>query len=79
MVLRRDTPGGLREQTQRTLEQLSRSGREGATPDVLGITATQLERLVFRRLVDRLPPRSPGASYRYRISEQGALFLIPRE
>jgi hypothetical protein len=66
-------------QNRQTLERLSQIGSEGATPAVLGIDAILLERMVNRRLADRLPPRAPGASYRYRISEKGATFLIPRE
>jgi hypothetical protein len=46
---------------------------------VLGIEAILLERMVNRRLADRLPPLAPGASYRYRINENGAAFLDPCE
>jgi hypothetical protein len=63
---------------RRTLELLSRVGSEGATPAVLGITATLLELMVTRRLAERLTPLAPGASYRYRISENGTAFLLPR-
>jgi hypothetical protein len=46
---------------------------------VLGIDAILLQRMVYRRLADRLPPLAPSASYSYRISEKGATFLILRE
>jgi hypothetical protein len=65
-------------QSRRTLERLSRVGSEGATPAVLGIDATLLERMVTRRLADRLRPLARGVSYRYRISENGTAFLFPR-
>jgi hypothetical protein len=35
--------------------------------------------MVSRRPAERLPPLAPGGSYRYRISENGTTFLIPRE
>jgi hypothetical protein len=66
-------------QNRQILELLSQVGSEGATPAVLGIDAILLERMVLRRLADRLPPLAVGASYSYRISEKGATFLIPRE
>jgi len=66
-------------QTRHTLERLSQVGSDGATPAVLGINAILLERMVSRRLADRLPPLAPGASYSYRISEKGTTRLIPRE
>ena len=66
-------------QNRQILELLSQVGSEGATPAVLGIDAILLERMVNRRLADRLPPPGPGASYSYRISDKGATFLIPRE
>jgi hypothetical protein len=47
----------------------------GGTPAVLEIQATVLERLVSLKLVERLPPVAPGASYRYRISDKGTRFL----
>jgi hypothetical protein len=72
-------PYGFSERTRRSLGQLSGAGSEGATPADLGISATLLEQLIYRRLAERLPPLSPGASYRYRISEKGATFLIPRD
>jgi hypothetical protein len=66
-------------QNRRTLERLSQVGSEGAMPADLEISATLLERMVSRRLADRLPPLAPGGSYRYRISENGTAFLPPRE
>jgi hypothetical protein len=45
----------------------------------VGIDATLLERLVNRRLADRLPPLARGASYRYRTNENGATLLKPLE
>jgi hypothetical protein len=68
----------IRLQNRRTLERLSRVGSEGATPAVLGIDAILLERLTFRGLAVRLRPLARGASYRYRISENGTAFLLPR-
>jgi hypothetical protein len=70
---------GYRERTRSILEQLSRAGPEGDTPALLGIDPILLERMVSRRLADRLLPLAPGASYSYRISEKGATFLVPRE
>ena len=58
------------------MEQLSGAGANGATPTVLGITATLLERLITLGLAECLPPLSRGASYRYRISEKGSMSLI---
>jgi hypothetical protein len=64
---------------RRLLDQLSQGSSEGAIPAILGIDATLLEQLVYRRLAKRLPPLAPGASYRYRISEKGTRFLNSRE
>jgi hypothetical protein len=69
---------GINRQNRRTLELLSRVGSEGATPAVLGIAATLLEQMVYRRLAERLMPLAPGGSYRYRIIENGTTFLSPR-
>jgi hypothetical protein len=65
---------GVNKHNRQILEKLSREGSAGVTPAVLGIHATLLERLVFMGLVERLPPRAPGASYRYRISDKGTRF-----
>jgi hypothetical protein len=35
--------------------------------------------MVKQRLADRLSPLAPGASYRYRITEEGIMSLAPRE
>ena len=67
----------INRQNRRTLELLSRVGSEGATPAVPGIDAILLELLTFRGLAVRLPPLARGASYRYRISENGTAFLPP--
>jgi hypothetical protein len=69
----------LRERNRHLLERLSQTGSEGAIPTILGIDATLLEQLVYRGLAKRLPPLAPGASYRYRISENGTTFLNSRE
>jgi hypothetical protein len=69
----------INRQNRRTLELLSQAGSEGGTPAVLGIAATLLEQMVYRRLAERLTPLAPGASYRYRIIETGTAFLPPRE
>jgi hypothetical protein len=73
----RHKPYKFNERTRLTLARLSRAGSEGATPADLGISATLLEQLIFRRLAERIAPLAPGASYRYRISEKGATSLIP--
>jgi hypothetical protein len=70
---------GVNKHNHQILERLSREDPAGGTPAVLGIDATLLEPLVFRRLAERLPPLAPGASYRYQISAAGARFLKARE
>ena len=70
---------GINRQNRRTLELLSQVGSEGGTPAFLGIAATLLEQMVYRRLAERLTPLAPGASYRYRIIENGIAFLPSRE
>jgi hypothetical protein len=77
--VKRPVHRGIKEQIRHALEQLSLAGPEGATPADLGITATLLERLITRRMAERLPPLVRGASYRYRISEKGTTSLITRE
>jgi len=42
-------------------------------------SVTLLEQMVYRRLAERLTPLAPGASYRYRIIENGIAFLPSRE
>jgi hypothetical protein len=69
--VKRPVRRGIKEQTRFVLERLSGAGIDGATPAVLGITATVLERLITLGMAERLAPLRRGASYRYRISEKG--------